>query len=146
VNPGPRGLLKLPRRSESKSSPPSTSSLLAKSAGYDTLFIDHEHSSVSVKEASQIYTTTLTTDITPFVRVPYECCDGYVQKILDAGAMGVIFPHVNSAEDARRLSRVCKHPPLGTRSWTNGLPHLGFEVKVLDIIAEADTGYLSTHS
>jgi 2-keto-3-deoxy-L-rhamnonate aldolase RhmA len=101
---------------------------------------------MSVKEASQICTTALTASITPFVRVPYECGDGYVQKTLDAGARGVIFPHVNSAEGARRLSRVCKYPPLWTRSWTNGLPHLGFEVKVLDIVAEADTGYLSTHS
>jgi len=98
-----------------------TSSLLAKSAGYDTLFIDHEHSSMSVKEVSQICTTALTARITPFVRVPYECGDGYVQKILDAGAMGVIFPHVNSAEDARRLSRVCKYPPLG-----QGVGRMGF--------------------
>ena len=127
MNPRPRGLLKLPRRSESESPPPSTSSLFAKSAGYDTLFINHEHS-MSVKEASQICTIALTAGITPFVRVPYECGHGYVQKILDAGATGVIFPHVNSVEDVRRLSRVCKNPRLGPGSWTNGLPHLGLEV------------------
>ena len=101
---------------------------LAKTAGYDTLFIDHEHAQMSVSEAGQLCTTALSAGVTPFVRVPYQCGDGYVQKILDAGAMGVIFPHVNSVEDAKKCIRVTKYPPIGGRSWTNGLSHFEFQI------------------
>jgi 2-keto-3-deoxy-L-rhamnonate aldolase RhmA len=83
---------------------------------------------MSLSDASNLCITALSSNITPFVRVPFQCGDGYVQKILDGGAMGIIFPHVDSAEEAKRLSRVCKYPPLGSRSWTTGLPQLGYEV------------------
>ena len=49
----------------------------------------------------------------PIVRVPGP---GDVQRILDAGALGIIAPHVQSADDARTYVRAAKYPPLGERS------------------------------
>jgi 2-keto-3-deoxy-L-rhamnonate aldolase RhmA len=69
---------------------------LAKTAGYDSIFIDLEHSNFSISEAHTLCSTALLLGITPFVRVPYECGSGYVQRILDGGAMGIVFPHVNT--------------------------------------------------
>jgi len=70
--------------------------LLAKATGYDSVFIDLEHSTISIKDASMLCTAALLSQITPFVRVPYQCGNGFVQRVLDGGAMGVVFPHINT--------------------------------------------------
>jgi len=69
---------------------------MAAAAGFDALFIDLEHSALSVNDASQLCTTGLLAGVTPFVRVPYQCGDGMIQRVLDGGAMGVVFPHVST--------------------------------------------------
>lgn len=68
---------------------------LAANAGFDALFIDLEHSTLSIEDSSQHCIVALQRGITPFVRVPHQCGNGYVQKVLDGGAMGVIFPHIH---------------------------------------------------
>ncbi len=76
--------------------PTSEAVLIAKSAGYDSLFIELEHSTFSLETSSQLCSAGLSAGITPFVRVPYQCGDGFVQRVLDGGAMGVIFPHIST--------------------------------------------------
>ncbi|KAL4983172.1 Pyruvate/Phosphoenolpyruvate kinase-like domain-containing protein [Aspergillus falconensis] len=98
---------------------------LARAAGFDALFLDLEHSVLSLEDTAQLCTTGLLAGITPFVRVPYQCGDGFVQRVLDAGAMGVIFPHIKDKVDARDAVRVSKYPPAGTRSMTGQLPQFG---------------------
>src|SRR5579864_7052891 len=72
---------------------------IAKTLGFDSLYVDMEHSSFSLETTSQICMAALEIGITPFVRVP-GAAD--VQRILDAGALGIIAPHVQSADDARK--------------------------------------------
>ncbi|RGP63942.1 transcriptional regulatory [Fusarium sporotrichioides] len=60
--------------------------------------------------------------ITPFVRVPHQCGNGFVQKVLDGGAMGVIFPHITNAKEAKDAVSISKYPPQGCRSMTGQLP------------------------
>lgn len=69
---------------------------VARAAGFDALFVDLEHSTLSLDEASRLCTAGLLAGITPFVRVPHQCGNGFVQRVLDGGAMGVIFPHISS--------------------------------------------------
>jgi 2-keto-3-deoxy-L-rhamnonate aldolase RhmA len=69
---------------------------IAKAAGFDSLFVDLEHSSLSLNDASALCTAGLLGGITPFVRVPLQCGDGFVQRVLDGGAMGVVFPHIST--------------------------------------------------
>lgn len=69
---------------------------LAAAAGYDSVFIDLEHSILSEKNASRLCSSALLSGITPFVRVPYQCGSGYVQRVLDGGAMGIVFPHIST--------------------------------------------------
>ncbi len=90
--------------------------LLAAAAGYDWLFIDMEHGAMSVHEASQIAIAALGQGITPIVRV---CRDALFEgtRVLDNGAMGVVVPHVDTAEEARAVAAAYRFPPLGTRSW-----------------------------
>ena len=60
------------------------------------------------------------------VRIPSH--DGYyANRILDAGAMGVVAPHVNSADEARAIVKACKFAPYGERSVAGNWPHLGYQ-------------------
>ncbi|KUI72145.1 2-keto-3-deoxy-L-rhamnonate aldolase [Cytospora mali] len=109
---------------------------LAKNAGFDTLFIDLEHSTLSLSEASAISCAGLLSGLTPFVLVPYQCGMGLVQQVLDGGAMGVILPHIHSASYARAAVDMCKFPPRGRRSMWGQQPALGLQVRPLHNLVE----------
>jgi len=98
---------------------------IAKTAGFDTLYVDVEHSSFSLETTSQICIAALAVGIAPFVRVP-SIRPEHVGRVLDGGALGVIAPHIRSAEEARAVVRAAKFPPLGERSAAGGLPHLQY--------------------
>jgi 4-hydroxy-2-oxoheptanedioate aldolase len=98
---------------------------IASTAGFDTLYVDLEHSSFSLETCSQICTAALEAGIAPFVRVPANTPD-YIARVLEGGALGVIAPHVHSAEDAKAVVRAAKFAPMGERSNASGLPHLHF--------------------
>lgn len=70
---------------------------VARNAGFMSLFIDLEHAWLTLAEASNLCNVGHLCGITPFVRVPHQCGAGFVQRVLDGGAMGVIFPHIHSA-------------------------------------------------
>ena len=96
---------------------------IARTAGFDTLYVDVEHSSFSLETTAQICVAALEVGIAPFVRVPANTPD-YISRVLDGGALGVIAPHIRSAEEAREVVKAAKFAPLGERSNAGGLPHL----------------------
>jgi 2-keto-3-deoxy-L-rhamnonate aldolase RhmA len=98
---------------------------IAKTCGFDWLFIDMEHSSMDVDLASQLAMAALGAGITPLVRVPgHE--HYHASRLLDNGAQGVVAPHVDTVEEAQRIARACRYPPLGHRSIAGAQPQLGF--------------------
>jgi 2-keto-3-deoxy-L-rhamnonate aldolase RhmA len=96
---------------------------IAASAGFDTLYVDVEHSSFSLDTTGQICMAALSVGITPLVRVASFDTIG---RVLDGGAMGVIVPHIHTAADAQAVVRAAKFPPLGERSAGGGLPALHY--------------------
>jgi 4-hydroxy-2-oxoheptanedioate aldolase len=98
---------------------------IARTAGFDTLYVDLEHSSFSLDACGQICMAALEAGIAPFVRVPANTPE-YIARVLEGGALGVIAPHMGSADEARAVVRAAKFPPLGERSNASGLPHLHF--------------------
>ncbi len=88
---------------------------IAKTSGFDTIYIDVEHSTFSLDATSQICMTALEVGITPLVRVPSNGPE-FVSRILDGGAMGIIAPHIRTAEEAAAVVRYAKFPPFGDRS------------------------------
>lgn len=98
----------------------------AKTCGYDAINVDLEHSVIPEAAAAQICVTALNLGITPLVRVPSHDAY-YANRILDAGAMGIVAPHVNSAEEALAIVKACKFAPLGERSVAGSWPHLGYQ-------------------
>src|SRR5260221_12406035 len=73
---------------------------IAKTAGFDTLYVDDEHNSFSFDATGQICMAALQVGITPFVRVP-GLDPAYISRVLDGDALGVFARQVRSAEDAR---------------------------------------------
>lgn len=69
---------------------------LVHNAGFDGVFIDLEHSALSLESANRICVQAMPLQLSPFVRVPFQCGRGFVQRVLDGGAQGVIFPHVDT--------------------------------------------------
>ena len=96
---------------------------IAATAGFDSLYVDLEHASFSIETTGQICMAALAAGITPLVRVPGV---GEVSRVLDAGALGVIAPHVRSAAEAHAYVTAAKFPPLGERSAAGHLPHLHY--------------------
>jgi 2-keto-3-deoxy-L-rhamnonate aldolase RhmA len=97
-----------------------------KTAGYDFLFIDMEHGSMSVDLAAQLSIAAQDAGITPVVRVPgFE--HFHATRVLDAGAQGIVVPHVDTPEIAARMVSNCRYPPVGHRSVTGAVPQLDFE-------------------
>ena len=98
---------------------------LVHTAGFGALYVDLEHSTQSLEQAAQICVACHAVGVTPLVRVPANTPD-FIARALDGGAMGVIAPHVHTAEEARAVVQLAKYPPLGTRSASSGLPHLHY--------------------
>jgi len=95
--------------------PSSFSAELMAHAGWDSITIDMQHGLVDYQAAVGMLQAISTTATPPMVRVPW-IEPGIIMKCLDAGAMGVICPMVNTAEDAKKFVGACKYAPVGYRS------------------------------
>ncbi|CZT19049.1 related to 2,4-dihydroxyhept-2-ene-1,7-dioic acid aldolase [Ramularia collo-cygni] len=115
--------------------------MIAKTAGFDGILIDMEHSSFDLDTTGQLCLAALYAGITPIVRAPSKD-PFFVSRILDGGALGVIVPHIRSVQDAKDVVAAAKFQPIGHRSSTNGLPHLqfrSFPAKVVNPVINAQT-------
>jgi 2-keto-3-deoxy-L-rhamnonate aldolase RhmA len=98
---------------------------IAKTAGFDSLYVDLEHSSLSVDAAGQICMAALDLGLAPFVRVPANTPE-YISRVLDGGALGIVAPDVRSVEEARAVVDAAKYAPLGSRGASGQLPHFHY--------------------
>src|ERR1044071_8685354 len=76
---------------------------IAKTAGFDWLFIDGEHSSIDPDTPAQIAAVSLAEGITLLVRAA-GLEHWHASRMLDNGAQGIVAPHVDTAEEARRVA------------------------------------------
>jgi 4-hydroxy-2-oxoheptanedioate aldolase len=84
--------------------------------GFDSLTVDLQHGVVDYQAAVAMFQAIATTPVIPLARVPWRD-PGWVMKILDAGAYGIICPMINSRAEAEQLVAMCRYPPRGYRSW-----------------------------
>jgi 4-hydroxy-2-oxoheptanedioate aldolase len=99
---------------------------VARAAGFDWLFIDLEHGPMSLETASQISVAALDTGVAPIVRVPAKQYD-IATRALDGGALGIVMPHVDTADEAREIVERLKYPPIGHRSVAGQQAHFDFK-------------------
>ncbi len=97
-----------------------------KTCGFDFLFIDLEHNSMSLDTAVQIAMAAGPVGIAPLVRIPAGRYD-LASRALDGGAQGIYVPHIDTAAQAREAVAQLKYPPVGRRSIAMPMPQLGFQ-------------------
>ncbi len=101
-----------------------------KTCGFDWLFIDMEHNTMSVDMAAGISVAAQDAGITPIVRVP-GFQHFHATRVLDGGAQGIVVPHVDTPDVAAQMVSNCRYPPVGHRSVTSSLPQIDFESRPL---------------
>src|SRR5918999_1763656 len=89
---------------------------LAAAAGFDYLCVDQQHGLIGYESMVPMLQAIRAEGAAPITRV-LSSDPFLIMKALDAGALGVIAPLVNSAEDAARAVAACRYPPRGMRSY-----------------------------
>jgi 2-keto-3-deoxy-L-rhamnonate aldolase RhmA len=87
---------------------------VAASIGFDWLLIDLEHGNGSLADLRNMLLACRGSSSAPMVRLRSVEADD-IKFVMDSGAAGIMFPFVNSAEEARRAVECMKYPPQGKR-------------------------------
>jgi 2-dehydro-3-deoxyglucarate aldolase len=82
-------------------------------AGFDWGVVDIEHAP-ELMGVVHLLQALSSTKMLPVVRVPWNDAV-VVKRVLDAGAMTVMFPLVRNADDARHAVQATRYPPEGVR-------------------------------
>jgi len=70
-------------------------------SGYDFVILDTEHGPMTAESCIPMICAAERTNIVPIIRVS-ENEKNYILKALDVGAMGIVFPMINSVKDAKK--------------------------------------------
>src|ERR1051325_3968585 len=95
---------------------------LAAGAGAEFAVFDLEHTGWSLETARMLIATGRSAALTPLIRVPVTEYH-FIARALDIGAMGIMVPMVETAEQAQRIMRAAKYPPAGRRGAACGVAH-----------------------
>ncbi len=102
------------------------------------LLVDAEHSEFDAVDMENIARAGALRGSYPIARIPIGA-PAEIGRFLDAGAVGVMFPFVESPQDAQRAVQLIKYPPRGRRGL--GAPRsadFGLRSSVPDQIAQSD--------
>lgn len=91
-----------------------TAEVMARQA-WDSVTIDLQHGLVDYPAAVTMLQAISQTETVPLARAPWNE-PVMIQKLLDAGAYGIICPMINSREEAERFIGACRYHPDGYRS------------------------------
>ncbi|HEX7549934.1 MAG TPA: aldolase/citrate lyase family protein [Candidatus Methylomirabilis sp.] len=98
---------------------------ILRSAGFDFIYIDMEHSDFSIETVGDLCSAALAHGLIPIVRPPAK--DAHLlTRPLEVGAMGLLLPHVDTAQEARDAVCAVKFPPLGKRGFNVRTVHTAF--------------------
>ena len=85
-------------------------------SGVDFLLIDTQHGSFGQESVIATLMATAAGGATPMARVARNDYT-LIGRLLDEGALGIVVPMVDTAEDAKVAADACRLPPTGNRSW-----------------------------
>ncbi|MSS71719.1 MAG: 2-dehydro-3-deoxyglucarate aldolase [Candidatus Latescibacteria bacterium] len=83
--------------------------------GFDFMVVDMEHSPITQETAFHCLASIAASASTPMARVPWNH-PMPIKQALEAGAMGVVVPMVNTPEEAEMAVSAMRFPPGGSRS------------------------------
>ncbi len=94
--------------------------LLGASSGFDFLWVEMEHSPITLETLRTIVLATRGLRASVFARVPViELWTA--KRVLDQGVTGVVFPFASNRDLAQRAAQACRYPPAGLRGSGAGL-------------------------
>lgn len=108
-------------------------------SGFDAVTVDLQHAPMGFDVAVHLLQAISATPAVPLAR-----CAGStlaeINKLLDAGAYGIICPLINSVDEAASFARSCRYPPRGGRSFG---PARGLLYGGADYLSQADDQIMS---
>ncbi|KHL02937.1 HpcH/HpaI aldolase family protein [Sinomonas humi] len=149
-------------------SPDPFGAVAVRDAGYDALMFEAEHKpwdAPQLKDAMQYLldrrqiskAETLAPTTTPLVRVPPnggERSQWHAKQALDLGAYGIVWPHIDTVEDARNAVAACRYPsihqdgakePLGLRGDSPAWAARYWGISAAEYYERADVWPLAPH-
>ena len=93
--------------------------LVGMNGGFDHVNLDGEHGLFSPESIDAMVRTANGYELTVTARVP-SLVDSTINLFLDRGVLGILGPHVDTAEQAKQLVDACRFVPDGDRSWGGG--------------------------
>lgn len=85
-------------------------------AGYDFVWIDTEHSSIDYRDLLMHLSSARMTGTPAIVRASSRNPE-HVKRVLEMGPDGIIFPNINTPEEAKAAMDLALYPPLGKRGF-----------------------------
>ncbi len=121
-------------------------------AGFDFVLVDNQHGNWDDTTSLHAFQAITLESCVPFTRVRKN--DFYaIGRMLDRGALGIIVPMVNSAEEAQATAYAVRYPPTGGRSygftlaeyhgsgygsWIDEQVYLGVQIETAEAVARAE--------
>ncbi|WP_235439041.1 HpcH/HpaI aldolase family protein [Candidatus Rhodobacter oscarellae] len=102
--------------------------------GYDSVTVDMQHGALDYSDLLPMLQAMKGSGPALMARVPWRD-PAQIMKALDAGAMGIICPMINSRAEAEEFVSYLRYPPLGQRSFgptRAGFAMPGYSVAVND--------------
>jgi len=94
--------------------------VLGAKLGFHFLWVEMEHSPVSLETLRGIVLATRGLEAAVLARVPLVAL-WTAKRVLDQGVRGVIFPFISDSEMAQTAAHSCRYPPAGRRGSGAGL-------------------------
>jgi 4-hydroxy-2-oxoheptanedioate aldolase len=112
-------------------------------AGFDWVLIDLEHGGAGndVTMFQQLQVISASSSV-PIVRTD-ELSRGKVQRILDAGASGIMFPQIQSVEEAAHAAKMMYYPPRGVRGMAKMIRATGFGRNTNDYVVSLERNIIN---
>ncbi len=95
---------------------PSAGALERIGPDWDWIWIDAQHGDMDFRDVMNLIRASHLIGRPSLVRVPAHDA-GWIGKVLDGGAAGVIVPMIESVAEAKAMVGAAKFPPLGNRSY-----------------------------
>jgi len=98
---------------------------ILETTGVDFVVVDMEHSGFTIADIADMMAWFKSTTLAPFVRIS-QIEYHFIARSLDAGALGIMAPDVQSVAEARSIVDAAKYAPLGKRGVAIGTANTDF--------------------
>lgn len=97
-------------------------------AGFDLIFIDMEHSTISIEQGQRIIAASQSEGV-PCIPRPVSHSNDYVKPLLESGCDGLLIQMVETPDQVKNLIKDIKYPPVGNRTYgVNRAQAYGFDM------------------